>query len=252
MQAYSRLFAKVYNLKWGDYANRIAPLIFEFYESTSTSKQHKTLLDLCCGTGQLLGYFLEKDYRVVGLDLSEAMVAITQEKLMPYVIARQANFVQGNAACFSFDENFGLVVSTYDALNHLPDMKSMEGCFRSTFDVLVGGGYFIFDLNTALGLRNWNSLNINPEEEVFLFNRGIFDDQIGKAWTKITGFVRNDDGLYERFDETVYNTPFKLRAVNEGLMKVGFRSVYFALGSDLTTPIDNPEDVGKVFIISKK
>jgi SAM-dependent methyltransferase len=252
MQAYGRLFAIVYNQLWGDYARRIAPLIHEFYEASTSLKQHKSLLDICCGTGQLSAYFLEKDYRVVGLDLSDEMLKPAREKLMPYVVAEKAAFIQGDAACFELDEVFGLAVSTYDALNHLPDLESLAGCFRSTFNVLEDGGYFIFDLNTTLGLKNWNSMSVNPGEEIFLFNRGIFDEQTVKAWTKITGFVRNDDGFYERFEETVYNTPFELDAVKSMLLQTGFHSVYFTLGSELNTPIEEPEGVGKVFIIAKK
>jgi SAM-dependent methyltransferase len=252
MQAYGRLFAKVYNQLWGDYARRIAPLIHEFYESTTSLKQQKSLLDLCCGTGQLSAYFLEKDYRVVGLDLSDEMLKLAKAKLMPYVVAKKAAFIQADATCFELEESFGLVVSTYDALNHLPDMESLVGCFRSTFNVLEECGYFIFDLNTSLGLKNWNSMSVNPGEDVFLFNRGIYDDQTVKAWTKITGFVRNDDGFYERFDETVYNTAFELSAVESNLLLTGFRTVYFALGSELNTPIEDPERVGKVFIIALK
>ena len=252
MQAYGRLFAKVYNQLWGDYANRIAPLIFEFYESISSGCNPKTILDLCCGTGQLSTFFLKNKYRVVGLDLSEDMLIYAREKVLDYMIAGQAKFVLGDAANFEMDEKFGLIVSIYDALNHLPDPERLKGCFLSTFNVLENNGYFIFDLNTSYGLKNWNTLSVNTGEDVFLFNRGIFDEYTVKAWTKITGFVRNEDGLYERFDETVYNTAFEMKAVKECLLLVGFESVYFAQGSDLGTPIDDPEEIGKVFVIAKK
>ena len=252
MQAYGRLFAKVYNQLWGDYTKRIAPLIHEYYDSISSCRNPKTILDLCCGTGQLSAFFLEHDYRVVGLDLSEDMLTYAREKVLHYIIAGQAKFVLGDAADFELDETFGLIVSTYDAVNHLPDLESLKGCFQSTFNVLEKNGHFIFDLNTTYGLKNWNNLSINPGDDVFLFNRGIFDENTVKAWTKITGFVRNDDGLYERFDETVYNTAFELKAIKECLLMVGFVSVFFAQGSDLAVPIDDPEKIGKVFVIAKK
>ena len=51
---------------------------------------------------------------------------------------------------------------------------------------------------------------IRPGDEVYLINRGMYDEHTVKAWTKITGFVRDDDGRYERFDETVYNTVFEM------------------------------------------
>ena len=132
MQAYGKPFARVYNRRWQDYANRIAPLIHAFYESESPADRRKFLLDLCCGTGQLTAYFLEKGYRVVGLDLSKGMLEHAREKALPYMVAGQAQFVQGDAADYQLDETFSLVVSTFDALNHLPDMDALAGCFRST------------------------------------------------------------------------------------------------------------------------
>ncbi len=252
MQSYSDIFARVYNQKWQFYANRIAPLILEFYQSTPMGKQEKTLLDICCGTGQLCGFFLEHEYQVVGLDLSEGMLEVARESLLPYVVAGQARFVQADAADFELEETFGLAVSTFDALNHLPDLDAMRGCFRSTNRVLLPGAYFIFDLNTRLGLKNWNSISVDPGEDIFLLNRGIFNPEMEKAWTRITGFVRTQEGLYQRFEQTVYNTVFDLSQVQEALYQEGFSSCYFAMGTALANPIDRPEEVGKVFIVAQK
>jgi SAM-dependent methyltransferase len=252
MQSYGQLFARVYNLKWQDYANRIAPLILAFYESTETSQQEKSVLDLCCGTGQLSVYFLEHGYRVVGLDLSEGMLQVARENALPYIVAQQVRFIQGDAADFKIDQIFGLIVSTFDALNHLPNLDALQGCFRSTYQVMVTGGYFIFDLNTRHGLDNWNSISVDPGNETFLINRGIFDPDTDKAWTRITGFVRNPDGLYQRFEQTVYNTVFDLQQVKECLMDEGYRNCYYAHGTALDTPVEKPEELEKVFMVAQK
>ena len=252
MQAYGDLFAKVYNRLWKDYANKIAPVIREFYESTAFGRYQRSLLDLCCGTGQLTIHFLEMGYRVVGLDLSHGMLKYARENALPFLAAEQVKFIQGDASNFSIDDAFGLVVSTFDAINHLPDEDALQGCFGSTLDVLVDGGYFIFDLNTKKGLLNWNRMTIDTDDEIFLFNRGLFDPGMDKAWTKITGFIKDEKGLYERFDETVYNTVFKVNNVKEILEDCGFGAVYFAKGTNLSDPIVNPESESKVFIIARK
>jgi SAM-dependent methyltransferase len=252
MQAYGRLFARVYNEMWQNYANRVSPLIYDFYTETSVGEREKSLLDVCCGTGQLAGYFLERGFYVVGLDSSDDMLIHARKNTLPYMVGKQAYFVQGDAACFEIDDEFGLAVSTFDALNHLPDKNSLEGCFQSVHQILVDGGYFIFDLNTAKGLKNWNSLSIHPGEDIFYLNRGIYDASTVKAWTKITGFVRNDEGLYERFDETVYNTVFEMDEVRDMLNRVGYKSVYTSNGQDLKTPIENPENEKKVFFVAQK
>ena len=252
MQAYGKLFAKVYNQLWREFANQVSPLICNYYELRPTSKRNKTLLDLCCGTGQLSLYFLEKGYRVVGLDLSEAMLKHARANTLAYITAEQARFVQGDAADFGFDEKFGLVVSTFDALNHLPDADALQGCFNSTFDVLFDGGIFIFDLNTRKGLARWNGVVVQPGDEIFYVNRSIYDDFTVRAWMKITGFVRNDEGLYKRFDETVYNTVFDLGEVETMLDEAGFNKVHFARVDALGTTVEDPEEEPRIFIVAEK
>jgi SAM-dependent methyltransferase len=252
MQGYGRVFAKVYNLLWNDFAKAIAPKIQDFYLATEMGQIQQPVLDLCCGTGRLSRFFLEQDFRVVGVDLSEHMVAYARENNLEYMVAKQADFIQGDAADFVLDEKFGLVVATYDALNHLPDESALQNCFRCVLDVLLEDGYFIFDLNTRAGLRNWNGITVRPGDEVYLINRGMYDDAIVKAWTKITGFVQDESGLYERFDETVYNTVFEMAAVRDWLLVAGFREVYFALDDDLSSLIQNPEEQKRVFFVARK
>ena len=253
MQGYGRVFTKVYNLLWNDFADRIAPQLYDFYTGTQAGQHRQSVLDLCCGTGRLSRFFLEREFRVVGLDLSEHMIAYARKNNLEYVVAEQADFIQGDAANFKLGEKFGLTISTYDALNHLPDEDALQGCFRCVFDVLMDGGYFIFDLNTRTGLQQWNGIMVRPGDEIYLFNRGMYDEHTIKAWTKITGFVRDEkDGLYERFDETVYNTVFELKTVRGWLEEAGFQSAHFAVDGDLSKPIENPEEQKRVFILAQK
>jgi SAM-dependent methyltransferase len=252
MQSYGRVFSKVYNLLWNDFADRIAPQIYDFYIATKVGAARQPVLDLCCGTGRLSRFFLERDFRVVGLDLSEYMIVYARENNFEYIVAKQADFIQGDAADFNLDERFGLVVSTYDALNHLPDEDALQSCFRSVFDVLQDDSYFIFDLNTHTGLQHWNGVMIRPGDEIYLINRGMYDEHTVKAWTKITGFVRDESGLFERFDETVYNTVFEMSAVKSWLLETGFSQVIFTADGALNKPIENPEEQKRVFIIARK
>ena len=252
MQAYGQVFAKVYNTLWGGFAQYISPLLYDFYETSAISEMKQRMLDLCCGTGQLALFFLEKGYRVVGLDLSEHMLVYARENAEDFVASGQADFIQADAAEFTLDERFGLVVSTFDALNHLEGEDALQGCFQSVYRVLDDGGYFIFDLNTKEGLQRWNGVQVNPSEEVFLLTRGIFEPGSEKAWTKITGFVRTDEGLYQRFEETVFNTVFDMARVKELLLDSSFNEVYFARADALDTPIDEPEAEGRVFFVAGK
>ena len=90
MQAYNPGFARLYNLRWGSFAQQFAPRIRELYESTSAGQVNRSLLDLCCGTGQLAVHFLEASYRVVGLDASEDMLTYARENAGQYLSTGQA------------------------------------------------------------------------------------------------------------------------------------------------------------------
>lgn len=251
MQAYGPGFARAYNLRWAGFARQVAPLILDFYAATPVGQQNKAVLDLCCGTGQLAVHFLEKGYRVVGLDLSTAMLDLARENARPYIEAGQAAFVQGDAANFTLEERFGLVVSTFDSLNHLEDEGALRRCFQCVH--AVSEGYFIFDLNTRRGLRRWNSIYVDDgDDEAFIVTRGIYDGHSDKAWTRISGFLRLANGLYERFEETAFNTVFEMEQVRAALQDVGWREVYFAQAHDLRTPLNDPEALGRVFVVARR
>jgi hypothetical protein len=89
-------------------------------------------------------------------------------------------------------------------------------------------------------------------EDALIINRGIYDGQSDKAWTRVTGFARSPDGSYERFDETAFNTVFDMEKVKKALFDVGWKDVYFAQIQDLNTPITEPEKEGRVFIVASK
>lgn len=82
--------------------------------------------------------------------------------------------------------------------------------------------------------------------------RGIYDGQSDGAWVKIIGFARLPNGLYERFEETVFNTVFDMERVKNALLDAGWKNVHFAQIQDLKTPLNDPEQEGRVFIVTGK
>lgn len=253
MQTYNAGFARLYNLRWTGFIQSLAPKIRECYESTPLGQTNRAALDLCCGAGQLAVIFLEAGYKVTGIDLSRPMLAYAKENTSRFWDAGQVRFIQSDAGQFALNDRFGLVVSTYDALNHLPDREALKSCFECVFAVLKQGGTFIFDLNTRRGLRKWSNLSVNDDGECLIITRGVFDEQPGgRAWTQINGFIREENGLYHRVDQTASNTVFEMEDVRSMLLEIGWREVYFAQGEDLKIPISEPEMQGRVFFVAGK
>ena len=251
-QAYGSAFARVYNRLWAGFSTHHAPLIRDFYAGTAAGRTNRDLLDVCCGTGQLALHFLENGYRVTGVDLSEPMLALARENCRAYVADGRARFIQADASSFAVGGSFGLAVSTFDALNHLPSFEALAGCFKSVFAALAGDGWFIFDLNTRLGLRRWNTIHVDDTEELMLVNRGVYDGVSDRAYTILTGFTRNAGGTYDRFEEVAYNTAFDLARVKSELLEMGWQAVHFARAQALASPLDDPEAEGRVFFVARK
>jgi SAM-dependent methyltransferase len=252
-QSYGKIFAYVYNKKWVEFIEKVGPFILDFYSNKLISNKNKRVLDLCCGTGQLASLFLQKGYSVTGIDLSEDMLYYARENNKKYIEKSKAEFIQGNAADFSLKKKYGLVVSTYDSLNHLEDEQSLEKCFQSVNKVLAKNGYFVFDLNTRAGIKkNWRKTSFIDDEEMVVKIKGSFNENENKGSTNISGFVRKKNGSYEKFTEVIFNKCFEMDKVKKLLNKAKFQDIYFAKIEDLLNSIENPEKENRVFIIAKK
>lgn len=251
-QAYSAGFARIYNQRWNAFALRAGPLIRQFYEAQPGLPDERRLLDLCCGSGRLARIFLDAGYDVTGIDLSESMLAHARQNNLPYLTAGQARFLQADAADFRLERGVGLVISTFDALNHLPDFASLRRCFACVRQALLPGGWFIFDLNTMRGLKEqWNGISVSNTPELALINHAIWVEETRRGYTAITGFARLENGLYERFEETVFNSAFEMARVCQALQEEGFANVYTARLEELAQPVVDPEAEARVFFIAR-
>jgi SAM-dependent methyltransferase len=250
---YGRVFAELYNRRWAWFSERAAPKIEAFYDSTSLGRCNRSMLDVCCGTGQLAVFFLERGFSVVGVDSSPYMLAHAGANAAQWVEAGTARFVQADAADFDVGRGFGLAVSTYDALNHLSGMDALAACFGCVHAALADDGWFLFDLNTELAFRTrWNGISVQDDEEAMIVSRSVYDAASKRAFTKLSGFVRSQDGRYDRFEELVPETAFGLKEVEHALRATGFVSVAFADGADPQALTEEPEAKTRVFVVAGK
>ena len=113
-----------------------------------------SFLDLGCGTGTLLLALraLHPGWRLCGVDVSPGMLAVAVGKPgHESVLWTRARL----PAPLPFGEQFDVVGSFYDTLNHLPDEEALAATFRAVATVLRPGGLFVFDLNNAFGFETW-------------------------------------------------------------------------------------------------
>jgi SAM-dependent methyltransferase len=258
MQAYGESFASAYNRRWAHFSAHFAPQILELLRAElPDSEGHgegdaRRVLDLCCGTGQLLVALAEAGYRSYGIDLSEAMLAWAAENTERYRQSGRVTLSRQDAERFTLPERVHGVVSLFDSVNHLTDREALERCFRSVADALLPGGLIAFDINTRYGLRRWSNLHVEEEAEMTVITRGIYDEERRRAYLEISGFARRADGLYERFHQTAYNTAFTVEEVRTSLERSGFRDVRVRHFPTFAQDAEEPESLSRVLFTAHR
>ncbi|MFO7544907.1 MAG: methyltransferase domain-containing protein [Trueperaceae bacterium] len=106
------------------------------------------LLDIGCGTGNATGPLHARGFEVVGVDASEAMLAVARAKLP------DVTFVRGDFEGFRAGGTFAMAVSVFDALNNLLSDEAFVAAAERVRQHLVPAGLFVFDVNTPIGLRD--------------------------------------------------------------------------------------------------
>ena len=194
-------FAWFYNKYW---SARLIDQIFTSIEKHLLDKLEdgSKILDLCCGNGHLSKRMSDRGFQVTGIDSSEEMLRYAR------INAPGCEFSRMDARNLHFDHKFDAVVSTCDSLNHIMSLNELESVFQNVYSVLSPGGYFLFDMNTEEGYKDyWNvtnhahvendnafilSLSYDPDEKTSKFDITMFRE-IEKVWH------RSDTLLTQRY-----------------------------------------------------
>ena len=111
-------------------------------------EQGGAILDLCCGTGIVTVPLAETGLEVVGVDISEAMLAQAQAKAKG---RQNLTFYLQDALEFSTSQCFGLTLMTGNAFQCFLTDKDLITLFAKVYALLSPGGMFIFDTRLPEG-----------------------------------------------------------------------------------------------------
>src|SRR5688572_24093588 len=115
-------FALAYNRHWSSFAPRMVPVLQRLGLDALSSGA--SLLDVCCGTGQLCRALTDLGYRVTGVDGSQEMLRFARDN------APGADFVYADVREFRTGQRFDTAVSTFDSLNHMLTLDDLTHALR--------------------------------------------------------------------------------------------------------------------------
>jgi len=189
---------------------------FQVIEETIQEYSHnpKSLLELACGTGNILQHFVNK-YEISGIDISASMLEQAKKKL-PYVPLYEMNM-----ANFRLGRKFDVVLCMYDSINHLLEYEDWIMMFKCVHNHLNPGGVFIFDMNTLERLDRLSQIPgfVQQKDDVYLIMK------VNKLAKNVTNwnvkiFQKLKDNQYELGEDNIKETSFSPKIVKMDLEKL--------------------------------
>jgi SAM-dependent methyltransferase len=212
--------ASVYD-RWNAQADyqRWASFLHDWF--TETGNVHR-VLDVCCGTGRMIGHLQKLGYEVEGVDGSAQMLARAAGNVATGTILRHARLPGAPAERPGADA----AISCFDSVNYFLSDSDLLGLFRFVAASLRPGGLFAFDVNSPLKLREFygnNHYGDDLEEFAYVWRNRI-DEEHRRIKFLITIFTAAGDG-YQRHEEVHEQRWFEVDELTATAASAGFTTL---------------------------
>ena len=239
-QVYDRFMDNVPYARWTEYLQ-------EIFEKHNLPHNTGVICDLGCGTGNMTIPLAKMGYDMIGIDLSEQMLAIASEK----TIEEDLNILYLNQDMREF-ELYGTVrgiVSICDSMNYLTEYEDLVQVLRLANNYLDPGGVFIFDLNTVYKyseILGEQTIAENRDEGSFIWEN-YFDQEEGINEYDSTLFIREEDGRFRKYEETHFQRAYEQKEVEEAIREAGMELV--AVYDAFTKEPPKPDSERMYFVV---
>lgn len=207
MNKFSQISAELYdafNAK-KDYEKECR--IIEKYFLKQIDGKRFDILDLGCGSGSHLSYFLNKKYKIHGIDLSTDMIEIAKKKYAS--VEKGSLFLEVNDLLDIklSPDTYGNVISMYSVLGYFLNHESLQKIFETVSIGLISGGRFIFDVwdkdsVLKLGPSNRIKYAMDGENVIMRTSESVLKDQRESVDVKFN-YYSDGKKIYEESVHTI-------------------------------------------------
>ena len=242
MEAYTG-FAAVYdifmdNVPYEEWSSYLHGLLLEH------GIEEGIVLDLGCGTGAMTERLAAFGYDMIGVDLSEDMLAIASEQNEEGIL-----YLCQDMCELELYGTAKAMVSVCDSINYLLEEDEIICPLQSVNRYLEPGGIFIFDFNTVYKYETVlgdTTICENREEGSFIWeNYYDKEEQINEY--DLTLFIREEEQLYRKFEETHYQRGYSLEQMHTLVEEAGME---FLAAYDAETKKSPTADSERIYIIA--
>lgn len=201
-----------------DYKKRTAFLLKLFKKY---GKKPSLLLDLACGTGGFSNCFAKEGVEVIGVDMSEEMLALAREKSAE--LGYDVLYLCQKAQELDLFGTVDGAVCCLDSLNHITDYKTFCKAISKVSLFLEKDCLFIFDLNTEYKHKEvlGDNVFVIENEDVYCVWANKYKPKTNTVDIMLDFFVKSGDSYWresEQFTEKAYTqSQVKTACENAGL-----------------------------------
>lgn len=171
------------------------------------------ILDLACGTGTLLSMLKMSGYNTDGLDLSEEIIEIANEKKK--LNRLDINFYVADMTNFHLNKKYDMITCFFDSINFLQSKRDIDKMLNCVTAHLKDNGYFICDIFSKELLKEYENNEIHDDYETFKI------DWITKKTTptslKHSITIKEGDDC---FNESYYEYYYDIRDISNKKLKL--------------------------------
>ncbi|MBE6977453.1 MAG: class I SAM-dependent methyltransferase [Ruminococcaceae bacterium] len=210
--------------------------IVAFYDAILEKEgiKPRTAIDLACGTGSVALLLAEKYQQVLGVDMSEEMLTVAQQRAVEAGVYPM--FICQKLQDLRLPKAVDLAVCALDGLDYILDPKDCENAICRVYKALNPGGIFIFDVNTPEKLRAMDGqVFLDEDEDVYCVWRGEFDEQTNICSYGMDLFQRHGD-VWRRSFEEHQEYAYTVEQLTEFLRSAGFTHIWVYADGKLESP----------------
>ena len=249
MEAYTS-FAEVYdtfmdNVPYQEWADYLEERLKEY------GIEDGLVMELGCGTGSMTQILSEKGYDMIGIDNSEDMLELAQEKKEK--TGRDILYLLQDMREFELYGTVRAVVSVCDCVNYVTEEEDLAEVFRLVNNYLDPDGVFLFDFNTKYKYQEILGDQVIAEDREacsFIWDNFYYEEERINEYD-LTLFIQEDasEDLYRRYQETHYQRGYTLEEMKELVERSG---LVFEAAYDAVTHEEPTEKSERIYIVARE
>lgn len=244
MDAYTS-FAEVYdmfmdNVPYEEWSRYLTELLKEY------RIEEGVVCELGCGTGKMTRLLADAGYDMIGVDMSEDMLAIASMENPQQIL-----YLCQDMRELELYGTVAAVVSVCDSMNYLLEEDDLLEVFQRVNEYLEPGGVFLFDLNTIYKyetLLGETTICENRPEGSFIWEN-YYDEEEQINEYDLTLFIQEKENLYRKFEETHYQRGYSMEKIRTLLEKAGME---FVTAYDACTKNPPRENSERIYIVARE